>query len=114
MKQGNTGSSLCLMVCKKYLSKGYSPLKPRKEPEFAVLLQLTISVKPEGSISHLSVVLGQPFGHLMLSSGDRRVLGSCFTMRLTEHCHRWPRGGVESPFLEIFKNHLDMVLGNRS
>lgn len=41
IKQDNTGRSSCLMVCKKYLSKEHSALKPRREPEFAVLLQLT-------------------------------------------------------------------------
>lgn len=41
MKQDNTGRSFCAMVCKKYLSKENSPLKPRREPEFAALLQLT-------------------------------------------------------------------------
>lgn len=61
---------------------------------------------------YLSVVQGQLIDRLMLSSGDSSVLGSCFTMRLTEHCHRWPRGGVESPFLEILKSHLYTVLGN--
>lgn len=41
IKQDNTGRSFCAMVCKKYLFKENSPLKPRREPEFAVLLQLT-------------------------------------------------------------------------
>jgi len=27
-----------------------------------------------------------------------------------EHWNRLPRGAVESPFLEIFKTHLDEVL----
>ena len=37
-----------------------------------------------------------------------------FTVRVTEHWHRLPREVVESPSLEIFKSHLDMVLGNLS
>ena len=32
---------------------------------------------------------------------------------VTKHWHRLPREAVESPSLEIFKSHLDMVLGNR-
>ena len=35
-----------------------------------------------------------------------------FTVRVTEHWHRLPSEFVELPFLEIFKSHLDMVLGN--
>jgi len=33
-----------------------------------------------------------------------------FTLRVTEHWNRLPRGVVDSPFLEIFKTYLDMVL----
>jgi len=35
-----------------------------------------------------------------------------FTERVTKHCHGLPRDVVGSPSLEIFKSHLDMVLGN--
>jgi len=35
---------------------------------------------------------------------------NCFTLRLTEHWNRLPRGVVESPSLEIFKTRLDKVL----
>jgi len=35
-----------------------------------------------------------------------------FTVRVTKHCHRLPRGVVESPSLKIFKSHLDMILHN--
>jgi len=33
-----------------------------------------------------------------------------FTLRVTEHWNRLPRGVVESPSLEIFKTHLEEVL----
>jgi len=35
-----------------------------------------------------------------------------FTLRLTEHRNRLPRGAVESPSMKIFKTHLDVVLCN--
>jgi len=35
-----------------------------------------------------------------------------FTVRVTEHWHRLPREAVESPFLDIFRSHLDAVLSN--
>jgi len=35
-----------------------------------------------------------------------------FTVRVTKHWHRLPRQVVDSPSLEIFKSHLEMVLGN--
>jgi len=34
-------------------------------------------------------------------------------VRMTEHWHRLPKEAVESPTLEIFKSHLDMLLGSR-
>jgi len=36
-----------------------------------------------------------------------------FTVRVIEHSYRLPREVVEPPSLEIFKSHLDMVLGNQ-
>jgi len=36
-----------------------------------------------------------------------------FTVKVSEHWYRLPREAVESPYLEILKSHLDMVLGNQ-
>jgi len=33
-----------------------------------------------------------------------------FTLRVTEHWNRLPRGAVESPSLDIHKPHLDVIL----
>jgi len=35
-----------------------------------------------------------------------------FTLRSVEHWNRLPIEVVDSPFLEIFKTHLDTYLGN--
>lgn len=35
-----------------------------------------------------------------------------FTVKVTKCLHRLPRDAVGSPFLEIFKSHLDLILGN--
>ncbi|KFV86286.1 hypothetical protein N308_12385, partial [Struthio camelus australis] len=35
-----------------------------------------------------------------------------FPVRVTDHWNRLPREVVEAPSLEIFKSHLDTILGN--
>jgi len=50
-------------------------------------------------------------GHKLKHSKFRlNMRKNFFTVRVTEHWNRVPRGVVESPSLEIFKTHLDEVL----
>ena len=75
IKQDSAERGSSVVICKKYLSKEHSPLKPGREPEFPILRCRRISVRPEGSVSHLAVVQGLLFNYPMLSSGDRSVPG---------------------------------------
>jgi len=43
-------------------------------------------------------------------SNPNHSMKNFFTLRMTEHWNRLPREAVESPSLEIFKTHLDVVL----
>ena len=71
----------------------------------------------EGRAKLFSVVpSGRTRGHgqkLKHKSFPLNIRNHFFTVRMTKHWHRLPREVVESPSLEIFKSHLDMVLGNR-
>jgi len=52
-------------------------------------------------------------GHKLKHRKFRLNMGkNFFTLRVTEHCSRLPRGVGESPSLEIFKTCLDKVLCN--
>ncbi|KFV80967.1 hypothetical protein N308_12093, partial [Struthio camelus australis] len=52
---------------------------------------------------------GHKLNHRQLHLNLRK---NFFTVRVTEHWNRLPRGVVESPSLEIFKSRLDVILGN--
>ncbi|KFV81702.1 hypothetical protein N308_15178, partial [Struthio camelus australis] len=52
---------------------------------------------------------GQKLNHRKFHLNLRKKF---FPVRVTESWHRLPREVVESPSLEIFKNHLDVTLGN--
>jgi len=52
-------------------------------------------------------VNGHKLKHRKLRLNTRK---NFFTLRVTEHWNRLPRGVVDSPSLEIFKTRLDKVL----
>ncbi|KFV87211.1 hypothetical protein N308_01781, partial [Struthio camelus australis] len=52
---------------------------------------------------------GQKLKHKKFHLNLRKIF---FTVRVTEHWKRLPREVVESLSLEIFKTHLDVILGN--
>jgi len=56
-----------------------------------------------------TTVNGQTLKHRRLYLSVRKHF---FTPMVTKYCHRMPREAVESPSLEIFKNHLHMGLGH--
>lgn len=69
----------------------------------------------EGAMRLCSVVAPDRRRHDRHKEEHRRFLLNTrkrFTVWVTEHWHRLPRGVVESPTLEILKSCLDMVLGN--
>jgi len=55
---------------------------------------------------------GSTLKHRTFHLNIRKHSESLFTVRVTEHWHRLRREAVESLLLEIFKSHLNMILGS--
>jgi len=69
----------------------------------------------EDRASHFSVVPWRTRGSVHTSKHRRFPLNirkHFFTVRVPKHWHRLPKEVVESPSSEIFRSHLDTVLGN--
>ena len=60
-------------------------------------------------VVHSGRVRGNGHKHKRFHLNSRKHL---FNVRVPEHWHRLLRGVVESQSLEIFRSHLDPVLGN--
>ena len=72
----------------------------RCNEEGAWLFSVVLTDRPRGN--------GHKLKHKRFPLNIRKCF---FTVRRTKCRHRLPREVVESPSLEIFKSHLDMVLG---
>jgi len=81
------------------LTNAYKYLKGGGQEEGVRLFSVVPSDRTRGN--------GHKLKHRKLQLNMRK---NFFTLRVTEHWNRLPRGAVESPSLEILKTHLDTVL----
>lgn len=64
----------------------------------------------KGQAKLLSMVpIDRTYGHKRFPLNTRKRF---LAVRVAEHWHRLPEDVVESPFLEVLKSHLAMVLGS--